>query len=243
MKSKISRDILVMPSICDSSSRLAVSSAFALFMDIATEHAECTEIGAKAFLSKGLFWLTVKTKIRFMRRPEMNELVTVSTWPEEPGKLRWVRDYDLRKGDEALAIAKSEWAIIDQESGKLITPRDIKPEGLDPGENEPLELDGFSRVSEDFGESDFGSYRVRGTDIDLGMHMNNAAYPRMLEGAFSVKEWNSLDIMDMEVHFRSSAYEGQLLRLQRRDEGKFIDLRAFNEEDGKTVCLSRITLR
>ncbi|MBQ1878012.1 MAG: hypothetical protein II161_04265, partial [Erysipelotrichaceae bacterium] len=56
-------------SMTDSSGKLGHAEAFALFMDIAGQHAEMLGIGARALLPRNLFWLTVRTRVIFEKRP------------------------------------------------------------------------------------------------------------------------------------------------------------------------------
>ena len=81
MKCVYSKQITILPSLCDFDAKLSVPSAFALFMDAATEHAELLGFGMNALVPRGLFWLTVRSKVRFIRRPSLTETVTVTTWP------------------------------------------------------------------------------------------------------------------------------------------------------------------
>ena len=68
--------------------------------------------------------------------------------------------------------------------------------------------------------------------------MNNVAYVRALAGAFSTKEWDAMDVRELEVHFKASCYEGDTLVMQRRERGGFTEVRMSVE--GKTVILARI---
>ena len=70
--------LTITPSLCDFDGKLSIPDCFSVFQDIAADHAERLGVGADAMINRGLFWLTVKTKIRFLRRPAMPETVTVS---------------------------------------------------------------------------------------------------------------------------------------------------------------------
>ena len=237
MKNQQINPMRVPASDCDVSSRLSVPDTFALFMDIATDHANALGIGMPDLAPRDLFWLTVKTRVAFRRRPAMNEAVTVETWAEPPERIRWIRDYRLTAGDEVLALGKTEWTIINTQTGRLHPAPDICPAGLEPRErvwDEP-----FARLRDDFAEEPvFARYTVRSTDIDLGGHMNNVAYVRALAGAFSTEEWKKLDVQDLEIHFKASCYEGQTIELQRRERDGGLDIRM--SVAGKTVILARI---
>ena len=238
LRAVLKKQIMILPGMCDSTARLGVPDAFALCMDLATEHAEELGCGLNALMPQGKFWLTVKTKLRFFRRPRMTETVTASTWPEKPGAMRCVRDYLVCSGDEILVAGKTQWAIINNGSGRLESMDGIYPEGLELSTDQALP-EPFARVDVSFPQEPFASYAVRSTDIDLGGHMNNAAYVRALAGLFPSREWNGMRIRDVDVLFRSPCYEGNTLLFYRQQTGEDLALRAALP-DGREVLLALI---
>ena len=238
MKAIYSRELTILPSMCDAEGRLGVHNAFALFMDIATEHAEVLRIGMTDLMSRGLFWLTVRTKLRFHRRPGMIERVEAVTWPETPERSRCNRDYLLRKGDEILIEGKTEWMVMNMKTGRLHPADNLFPEGMEIEEARVLPGP-FMRMDERFEDAeDMGAYTVRSTDIDVGGHMNNAAYVRAIAGAFSADQWKDMNIRELEINFRSPCFEGEALRLQRRATDDGLELKL--SRDGKSIALARI---
>ena len=226
---------------CDCTGRLALPALFDLFMDTATLHAGEIGIGLYDLSPRQLFWLTVRTKIKIYRRPALSEPISVTTWPERGGKLRCWRDYRLADALGVAAEGKTEWAVIHTGTGRLTPLSEVYPEGLEERlTDESVWSEPFGRVREDFADGEaWAAYTVRSTDIDLGGHMNNAAYPRMVIGAFSNAELAALDIRDMELHFRASCYEGDVLTLRRRAVDRGYEFGAFLP-DGKTVLLGSI---
>ena len=237
MQGYYERDMTIPPSMCDFEGRLGVPNTFALFMDVATEHAEALGIGMSILGKQGLFWLTVRTRIRFYDRPRMSETVRLRTWPEPAERSRCNRDYAMLRGDRAIVEGKTEWMVMDLRTNRLHPVDGLVPKDLElPA---PVLPEPFLRLSEDFeGAGDMGRYAVRSTDIDLGGHMNNAAYVRAIAGAFPSKEWRALNIREMEVAFRSPCFEGETLDIHRRDADGGTELRLSRE--GKTIALARI---
>ena len=88
MEPTFSKEQMILASRCDSTGRLGVSDCFDLFMDAATEHAEDLEGGFTALGRKNQFWITVKTRVDFVRRPGLTETVTVTTRSGARTKLR-----------------------------------------------------------------------------------------------------------------------------------------------------------
>lgn len=238
MESRYERQVLVPLSLCDRTARLSTEGAFALFMDIAAEHAEFLGLGGAAMAARHRFWLTVRTRVRFFRCPALLEPVTAATWPGKPEKVRCERYYTLRSGDELLADGKTEWAVMDTDTKGICTLEGLYPPEL----TLPDETAGggpFVRMRDAFDEAESARCLVRSTDIDLGGHMNNAAYVRALMGTFSSEERRALDIREMEVCFRAPCYEGETLSVRRRRTGAGTEIAMFRPE-GKPALLARI---
>lgn len=238
MQPKFEQEILIPPSACDYSGRLGYAGAFAVLMDLATEHAERMGIGLAAMMSKNRFWVTVKTKILFFERPAVSEAVRLVTWPEKPGAVRCNRSYEIRRGDELLIAGRTEWAVMNTEANTIAPASDLFPPELDyvkaSAVSEP-----FARIPARFDDMEpFASYTVRSTDIDLGGHMNNAAYPRALFGAFSTKELEALRARSIDLIFRTPCYEGEELTFLKKEGEGVTDLRAARGDE--TVLLARI---
>lgn len=238
MRGYYERPLTILPSMCDATARLGVPNAFALFMDLATEHAEALGIGMNGLMKRDLFWLTVRTRIRFIDRPALTETVTLRTWPEKAERSRCNRDYAILRGDQIIVAGKTEWMIMNLKTNRLHPVDGVFPADLEILEDKVLP-EPFARVTDDFdGADSLGAYTVRSTDIDLGGHMNNAAYVRAIAGAFSSKDWQAMNIREMEVAFRSPCFEGDTLEIQRRTTDAGTDVRL--SRDGKTIVLARI---
>ena len=238
MEQVYTRDLLIPPSACDFDGRLSYPGAFSVFMDLATEHAELLGVGLAAMRAKSRFWLTVKTRIVYYDRPRISEAVQLLTWPEKPGPLRFNRSYEMRRDGELLVAGRTEWAVLDTETGALARSTDVLPEGLEYVRGSALDS-GYARVPEHFEEiAPFCEYRVRATDIDVGGHMNNAAYPRALFSALSSGEIRAQARRSVDLIFRAPCFEGDTLRFYRNSRDGGTDYRMAR--DGETVLLARV---
>lgn len=236
MEAQLSRTITILPSVCDAQMQLSIPDLFAQFMDVATLHAEALGVGAQAMMDRGLFWLTVKTKVRILRRPRMLETVELSTRPLVPEKVRAIREYRLEKDGELLAQGKTEWAVIETASGRLRPMAGVFSEELELG-REPAYPAPFARMRPDFSEAEtIGTYTVRATDIDLGGHMNNIAYLRAVLGVLPGEALKAMPQGEIEIVFRSPCFEGDALTVKRRETETGWELAAM-KEDGTPAVL------
>ena len=236
---KYCTDIRIMPSQTDFVNRLGYYETFRLFMDLANMHAEKLGVDQLTLMNRSLFWLTVKTRIRFYRRPGMSCRVEGQTWPVRPLSLRTDRCYRLLDDEGPLAEGRTEWAIMDLSKGRLANLADLFPTELEFNE-ESFPIEDFPRImpADDTYELK-GTYKVTSSDIDMGQHMNNAAYVRALLGMFSVQELRDMDIKEITVVFKTSAHEGDVLSMPLKRTGNTIDTGLYFR-DGKPALLARI---
>ena len=97
--------------MCGKDSLMRHHSVFELFMDMAAEHAEELGIGGAALMEQGKFWLTVRTRVVFHRRPALMSRCEAATWPGRPGRLRCERYYTLSDGGGLCAEGKTAAVI------------------------------------------------------------------------------------------------------------------------------------
>ena len=237
MEARLSQSITILPSVCDAQMKLSIPDLFARFMDIATLHAEELGVGADAMFARGLFWLTVKTKVHILRRPRMLETVTLSTRPLVPERVKAIREYRLEQAGELLAEGKTEWAVIDTGSGRLCPMAGIFPAELELA-SEAAYPAPFARIKPDFSGADtLGSYSVRSTDIDLGGHMNNVAYLRAVLGVLPGEALKNFPQGEIEIVFRTPCFEGDALTVKRRETESGWELAALKEDGSPAVFL------
>ena len=230
------RKSVIVPGLCGADGRLALHEVFRVFQDMAAYHAQALGCGIYDLAAKKLFWLTVKTGVDVFRLPKMAEEVTLRTWPEEPGRMRCFRSYEILDGKSAVIVTgKTEWAVTNLETKKLAPMEGIYPEGLRFEAGTARET--IARIP-DGDMEDYDVYTVRSTDIDVGGHMNNAAYPRALLGSISNAQLDAMHIRSMDVIFRAPCFEGEKLTLSRRSGPEGLDLRMAGERG--TVLLARI---
>ena len=228
----------IAPGCADASGRLGVHDTFRVLMDMAAIHAEMIGVGFADMAKRGLFWLTVKTKVNFLERPRLGEQVTLRTWPEAPERVRGCRSYQVLRGGETVITGKTEWAVINVETGRLVPLKGVYPEELELSLPTAVE-EPFSRLADDFSEEELAmNYRVASTDIDVGRHMNNSAYVRALMGAFSNAELAGVSVRSMEVIFKAPCFEGDELAVFRRRTDTGWDMKMSRADE--TVILARI---
>lgn len=230
---------IVYPSSMDSSGRLGIPDCFSLFMDIAAPHAALLGCGTQDLAKKDLFWLTVRSKIKIIRRPYLMENIVLSTWPENPEETRCIRNYSITQDGKPLVLGKTLWAVMNMKTGRLSRVDELYPEGFE-AHKEIAIPEPFTKFDRNFEGELVASRTVRSTDIDFGGHMNNIAYLRMIAGLYTNEEWQNRNISEMEVHYKSSCFEGNVLEFYRKEEDGQIQICAKLPE-GRIVLYASLS--
>ena len=230
------RELTVTLSMTDASGRMSYADAFRLFMDAAADHAEELGLGLDSMRAKNLFWLTAKTRVHFEERPYLGSRFTLRTWPEAADKIRGNRSYQIAVNGSPVIRGKTEWAILNTETNRLVPMRGVYPPALTfttaSASPEP-----FSRIETE-NAVEYARYTVRSTDIDVGRHMNNVAYVKAVLGSFSSDELNALSPASVEVLFKASCFEWDELVFSRREELDHLDV--IVSKNGDPAVIMRI---
>ena len=233
---KLTHHGFVLPSRSNRLAELGLSDSIDIFMDLAMEHAELLGVGITGFNKVNFFWVAAKTKIHFNRHVKMAEEADFTTWPQKPGKIITDRQYRITKGDEVLVTGKTEWVVINSETKAIQKMEHVFPDELvfceDPGDTED-----FERLRDFTDGEELGEYKVRQIDIDYGLHMNNVAYVRAIEGLFSSPEWESRDFRDFQIDYKKSCFEGDTLYFTKKESGGRFYIRGALG-DGTTIVLA-----
>jgi acyl-ACP thioesterase len=86
------------------------------------------------------------------------------------------------------------------------------------------------------------TYTVGSMDIDMGQHMNNVAYIRMLLGTFSVAELEAMDMQEVEISYRRGCFEGEELAIHRIMEDNAWRFQV-QKPNGETAVHARLLLK
>ena len=239
MQNRLERQIRIPLSTADNTNRIGIVGIFNTFMDLATEHGDMLGVGMDKLADKGLIWVAAKTRIKINERPKMLQPVTVATWPETPSRIRFNRYYTMAAEGRYLVEGKTEWAILDLNSGRPHKLDETYPVHMQHWDEVVCE-GSFTRMSTDFEGCDtLGSYTVCSADIDVSQHMNNAAYIRDVLAAFSCAELGKMNITEIEAVYRSQCFEGENLTFKKRITDTGMEIGVI-KEDGSTAAIIRL---
>ncbi len=227
--------------------KLKISALFNFFQDVASLHAENLGLGVESLQeNQGVTWVLVKILVQMDKFPNLNEEITVETWPQEPKKLEFERDFIVRDVEgNVIGRAISSWVIMDIET------REIRKTELFPGRFPPFNpnraIEGKIGKIKAIGPLQEVYQKVIGySDIDINGHLNNSKYIDYITDCFSIERHGQYTVDTIQVSYISEALAGDKITFYKDistlEEG-VVYVEGADDGGGKTYFKACIKLR
>lgn len=189
---------------------------FQAFQQAATCHAEHLGVGYQAMLSQGIAWLLARLKLKILRRPSLDEPLTVQTWPRGlQQKIFFMRDFWIMDtAGEKIAAATSAWLLVDLEKRGLVKPDPAILERL-PANPGRLALDEqIDRIN--LPESLEERFKVDASysTVDLIGHVNNARYVEWAADCFPLEWYRTHQPDTIQINYAGEVKPGEIVSVR-----------------------------
>ena len=184
---------------------------------------------------RGLAFILSKIKLVFHSPLYAYDEINVRTWTCESRGYTFLRCFDIYRGEELIAQAKSFWALVD-----LNTKRFVRADGFELGveSDEPLDIEVQRRIKPPASELEaLGEREIRYSDIDYNMHMNNTKYPNMLCDFMPIDKVGG--IREMTLEFLHESALGDTLTFYGADENGRYYFKTLNPA-GETCLVAEV---
>lgn len=227
----------------DFTGRMKLSSIFLYFQDIAGEHAENLGMGKDIMEANGVIWVLARARVDIIRYPIWKEEITIETWPQEPNRLEFMRDFLIKDSrGEILVKAVSTWVIIDAKTRKLRKTDSIY-HGYPPTIKERAIVCKLGRLKPNGKLDRVYTREVRYSDIDQNEHLNNAKYVDFIMDAFAIIEHKKYFVKSIEINYSNEALPGDTISFFRdisQIGENTIYMEGINETNGELNFKARI---
>lgn len=197
--------------------RLRTSTLFELMQEASIRHTEELGMGREKTLDRGLLWMVTLQRAEITRMPEYDEYITLESWPGDTMHLLFPRYYRvLDEKGETLVAASALWALVDQDTRRMIFPD--KYGVVIAGEKTGNEI-ALPSPPLRAKEGQVSAFTVPYSYVDLNGHMNNTRYFDLAEDRIpAAAEGRSL--RSIAVEYTNEARLGDELRVmvERQDK-------------------------
>ncbi len=226
--------------------KLKLSTLFTYFQDIASAAVDHLGIGINTLEQKhGVAWILTRIKVNIVRNPVWNENIIIETWPQEPKKFAFERDFIIKDKSENIIIrAISKWIILDIKTRKLKRNEEINIKYPDIIKERALDSKLKKLVA--FGDKEIAYKRKIGySDIDFNGHLNNSKYIDFIMDCFTIEEHQKYKVNEIEVTYINETLPGDCIILFKDTSAvnlNMIYVEGINEESGQAIFKAEIKI-
>lgn len=222
----------------DFQKQLKLSTLFSYLQDVASLASINLGFGIHTLEQEyGVAWILMRIRVDIIRYPVWDEEITIETWPLEPKKLEFERDFIVRDHEGNIIVqAVSTWVIMDLNQRKLkrtafigFTSPEIVTERA---------IDCTLGKLKHSGQLETSYKKVIGySDIDFNGHLNNSKYVDYIMDCFKMEEHEQYDVKTVEVNFINEAMAGDAIMLYKdtSSDTNQVYIEGVNEQDQRIV--------
>lgn len=216
---------------CDFNGKWKPASFFQHMTEAAHLHATQLGAGYRELIRRDLTWVHARMKIKFLRFPAIDEIITIHTWPKMiQQKLFFIRDFALLdQNQEQIAIATSAWLIINTTTRRLVPVQrlDLNLPCLEElhGLNETLDKINLPSAGEEC------LRRIAGySSVDIVGHVNNSRYPEWICDAFPTGYYQNHQFDWIQINYNHETLPGEevILFKEPLDENGLWGIQGYN---------------
>lgn len=181
--------------------RRATPTAILGYMqEIATNHAETLGLGYHESWDAGFIWILRSARYVLYRTPMYNELVTIATWPVGMDKLKALRRFSIKIGDDLIGEGFHYWLMLDKKRNRPV----INEYYLERIKDIPLVIEDFYQIEKIETQIDMKKAylkRIMNYDIDWNHHVNNVRYADIIFNAIPNELLKEKDIKSFQIDY------------------------------------------
>ena len=213
----------------DKFGRIKPSSVLDLFQDAAGQHAEELGVGFEAMLERSYLWVLTRVKFKIYSETKSYQKVIIKTWPLEPSRITYRREYSIENENGELLIGgSSEWVVIHSEKRRFVSANDLYP--LTDGFHTEIMCEEKLGKIPDF-QTTAEPYVInsRFSELDINNHVNNTKYANYVLDAINPQKTDRLK--EFQIDYRKEVLEGAKLNIYHSKQGEIILAKGQNDDD------------
>lgn len=228
----------------DFQDRLKLSSILAYFEEVAGASADELGFGYRALKPRGLTFILSGICCEFTEPVLLGDTIGVRTWPNPPSFAVFGREYQIysRTTGAVVCNATSRWCIYDLNEGKLLSSKAITGQDYSTyNTDRALNFSAWKLPTLSPDDAEFiYSLRIRNSEYDHNMHVNNTRYADYCLNCFSVEEFAHRSLKSFQISYARQCRENDELKFYRKEleNGEYL-VAGFNQ-NGEIVVSSKI---
>ena len=197
------------------------------------QHVLKLKVSAFDLEERQLTWILLKKSVQILRRPALNEIITIETHPSGFEKILAYRDFKCFDNQgKLIATGASCWGLLNTQTKQLIRfPKDIaeiKSPDIDYLNRPNLKISPFKE-----GEL-IMQHTVNQSDVDWNKHLNNAQLNKLILANISHE-----NIKNYHIQFKHEALLNEDIQIYIKREDSGMVFKVWSATKQRVIALAR----
>ena len=191
---------------------LKVPAIFRLFQDVALLATESLGVDSISLSKRNIDWVITRMTVEIKRLPKCDEEITVHTYPGKDMAMLYPRYFFISdaKG-EVIIRSSSIWALIDNNTRKVIVDRDVISKL--PPESHESQLPLPEKIAFDKADQFIEKRTIHYSDLDFNSHMNNVRYIELLMDVHDSSFYDEHTITSITLNYMKELKEKEAVEV------------------------------
>ncbi len=206
-----------------------------ILQDAAASHAHELNFGVKEMERMKMFWVLTRQNLIMNTWPKWRDEVRVETWVRLGSGATSNRDFKIYLQEKLIGECTTGWLALSSETRRPVDWD--KSSVMDKLRSDDKVSIDTLKIPQLKDSKQLITFKVRNSDIDQNMHVNNTKYAQWVLDAVPFKNHWEFDLTGYAVNFLAETKLDDVIRIEQC-EGQFQGIR---ESDGKTVFTSQLS--
>lgn len=196
----------------DTKFELKVSAIFRLFQDVAMLATKDAKVDSMSLSERNIDWVITRMNVEIKRLPKCDDEITVCTYPGKDMAMLYPRYFFIidSKG-EVIIRSSSIWALIDNNTRRVIVDRDVISKLPEEKYDDQLPLPEKISLPDD---NRFIEKRtIHYSDLDFNSHMNNVRYIELLTDTHDSTFYKNHHIKSINLNYMKEIKEKEAVEI------------------------------
>jgi acyl-ACP thioesterase len=189
----------------DSQHRLTVAAMVGYLQEIAWQASVEGNVPIPTLLAQGFTWVLSRFQLEILVYPNYADALQIETYAPLAEKFYLQRDFKVYKNGQLMALASSNWVIVDLDKKKLTAVPDFVKTALHNPEKEPYLMNKNKIADLQIADYQYNT-TVRWHDLDINQHTNNKHYFRWALDALPPEIWKNQRLKKLDMQFRTESF-------------------------------------
>lgn len=193
---------------------IKISSLLRYFQKAAGDDVNKTDLNYNNLSSHNIAFVITKMSLKILDDIKLYDELSIISHPRKTKGVTFPRDFIVKRNDIIVALASSNWVLLDLVKRSILRPSAIDDIGyLPPSDEDLFEFDDIRLIIDDNSLQRTDVRRVCFSNLDMNNHLNNTYYSDFVFDNIDPKAHVSDKNMYLQINYKNEAKLDEVIEI------------------------------